>query len=86
MSVILDAIETKKVGGDLDGQTIAEVVTGYTSGDVPDEQMSALLMAIFLQGMSYDETLALTRVMIPARATRSRTASISTPPVASGTR
>lgn len=63
MSVILDAIETKKVGGDLDEQTIAEVVTGYTSGDVPDEQMSALLMAIFLQGMSYDETLALTRVM-----------------------
>jgi thymidine phosphorylase len=63
MSVILDAIETKKAGGDLDDQTIAAVVGGYTSGDVPDYQMSALLMAIFLRGMSYDETLALTRVM-----------------------
>jgi pyrimidine-nucleoside phosphorylase len=63
MSAILDAIEVKKAGGVLDEDTIAAVVDGYTAGDVPDYQMSALLMAIFLRGMSYDETLALTRTM-----------------------
>ena len=39
------------------------VVEGYTSGEVPDYQMSALLMAIFIRGMSYEETLALTEAM-----------------------
>ena len=63
MSAILDAIETKKAGGDLDDQAIAAVVTGYTCDEVPDYQMSALLMAIFLEGMSYEETLALHRPM-----------------------
>jgi thymidine phosphorylase len=63
MSAILDAIEVKKAGGVLDEDTIAAVVAGYTAGDLPDYQMSALLMAIFLRGMTYDETLALTRTM-----------------------
>src|SRR3712207_7576081 len=63
MSAILDAIEVKKRGGALGDEAIAAVVSGYTAGDVPDYQMSALLMAIFLRGMSYEETLALTRAM-----------------------
>lgn len=63
MSIVLDAIETKKRGGELDPETISEVVLGYTRGDIPDYQMSALLMAVRLVGMSYEETLALTRVM-----------------------
>ncbi|MDP8953006.1 MAG: thymidine phosphorylase [Actinomycetota bacterium] len=60
---ILDAIETKKRGGELSEGLIREIVVGYTSGAVPDYQMSALLMAIFIRGMRYDETLALTRAM-----------------------
>jgi pyrimidine-nucleoside phosphorylase len=60
---ILDAIETKKRGGKLSGDTIRQLVEGYTSGRVPDYQMAALLMAIFIRGMEYDETLALTEVM-----------------------
>ena len=39
------------------------MVEGYTAGEVPDYQMTSLLMAIFIQGMSYEETLALTRAM-----------------------
>src|SRR3954454_6117827 len=63
MSAVLDAIEVKKAGGALDDDVIAAVVGGYTAGEVPDYQMSALLMAILLKGMTYDESLALTRVM-----------------------
>lgn len=63
MSSILEAIETKKRGGELSEDVIRAVVAGYTSKDIPDYQMSALLMAIFLRGMGYEETLALTRAM-----------------------
>ena len=58
-----DAIEIKKFGGKLPENLIREVVAGYTGGSVPDYQMASLLMAIFIQGMSYEETLALTRAM-----------------------
>ena len=63
MSVVLDAIERKKFGGGLSEEVIRQVVEGYTSGEVPDYQMSSLLMAVFIHGMDYDETLALTRAM-----------------------
>ncbi len=62
-SAVLDAIETKKFGGELSEETMREVVAGYTDGVVPDYQMASLLMAIFIRGMSYEETLALTRAM-----------------------
>ena len=63
MSIVQDAIEVKKFGGELDGATIAAVVDGYTSGQIPDYQMAALLMAVRLRGMTYEETLAMTQVM-----------------------
>ncbi|MEJ7814431.1 MAG: thymidine phosphorylase [Rubrobacter sp.] len=62
-NAILDAIETKKFGGELSDGLIRDVVEGYALGKVPDYQMASLLMAIFIQGMSYAETLALTRAM-----------------------
>jgi thymidine phosphorylase len=62
-SVVLDAIEIKKFGGELPESLIREVVAGYTEGAVPDYQMASLLMAIFIRGMGYEETLALTRAM-----------------------
>ena len=58
-----DAIETKKYGGTLSDGVIWTVVEDYTSGAVPDYQMASLLMAIFIRGMDYEETLALTRAM-----------------------
>jgi len=63
MSAVLDAIEAKKFGGRLPEEVIQEVVSGYTAGEVPDYQMASLLMAIFIRGLSYEETLALTRAM-----------------------
>jgi pyrimidine-nucleoside phosphorylase len=63
MSLVLGAIETKKRGGKLSEDAIRNVVASYTLGEVSDYQMSALLMAIFIRGMDYDETLSLTRAM-----------------------
>jgi pyrimidine-nucleoside phosphorylase len=63
VNAVIDAIETKKVGGELSEEIIRTVVEGYTTGEVPDYQMSSLLMAIFIRGMDYAETLALTRAM-----------------------
>ncbi len=62
-SAVLEAIELKKWGGELSEELVREVVEGCTGGAVPDYQMSALLMAIFVRGMSYGETLALTAAM-----------------------
>ncbi|HEU4495065.1 MAG TPA: thymidine phosphorylase, partial [Rubrobacteraceae bacterium] len=60
---IHDAIETKKFGGALSEETIGTIVEGYTEGEIPDYQMASLLMAVFIRGMSYGETLALTSAM-----------------------
>ena len=70
-SAVLDAIETKKRGGALPKSVIRQVVEGYTESSVPDYQMSALLMAIFIRGMEYEETLALTRAMAESGARHS---------------
>lgn len=60
---IHDAIETKKLGGELSEEIISAVVAGFTEGAIPDYQMASLLMAIFIRGMTYEETLASTRAM-----------------------
>lgn len=57
-------IEKKSQGQTLSDLEIQEFINGYTDGSIPDYQMSALLMAIFIQGMTTDETLALTKVML----------------------
>lgn len=58
-----DIIARKRDGGTLSRAELDFAVGGYVSGAVPDYQMSALLMAIYLRGMTDAETAALTDVM-----------------------
>ena len=60
---MIDIIEKKKNGKALDGEEIDFFINNYVSGNIPDYQVSALLMAIYFQKMDYEETLALTLAM-----------------------
>lgn len=58
-----DIIEKKRDGGILTKEEIEYFVNGYTNGDIPDYQVSALLMAIYFQKLNKEETLNLTLAM-----------------------
>jgi thymidine phosphorylase len=60
----VDLIKTKRDGGTLSTPQIDWLVDAYTRGYVADEQMSAMTMAIFLNGMSPSEIKDLTLAMI----------------------
>ena len=53
-------IAKKRDGLALSSDEIAQFVQAYARGEVPDYQMSALAMAIYIRGMSVEETAALT--------------------------
>src|SRR5215217_8079037 len=60
----VEVIRAKRDGGRLSDEQIAWVIDAYTKGLVAEEQMSALAMAIFLQGMDSRETSQWTNAMI----------------------
>ena len=60
----VDLIKTKRDGGQLSTEQITWLVDAYTRGYVADEQMSAMTMAIFLNGMAPQEIKDLTLAMI----------------------
>lgn len=61
---IFDIITKKKNGSSLTEEEIKFAINSYMDGSVADYQMSALLMAICLKGMSKEETSLLTKVML----------------------
>ena len=60
----VDLIHRKRGGEELAPEEIAFLVNGYTSGEIPDYQMSAFLMAVFFSGMTDREVSALTDGMM----------------------
>ena len=58
-----DIIMKKRNGGELSREEIDFFIEGYTKGEIPDYQVSALMMAIYFRKMTENETLALTMAM-----------------------
>ena len=61
---MLEIIDKKRRKQELTQEEIAFVVNGYVDGSIPDYQMSSFLMAVCLNGMTEEETINLTDVMI----------------------
>jgi pyrimidine-nucleoside phosphorylase len=59
-----DVIRKKRDGKALSTEEIVFFIEGVTSGRIADYQISALLMAIYLNGMNHDEQQALTQAML----------------------
>jgi pyrimidine-nucleoside phosphorylase len=60
----VDLIRKKRDSGEHSREEIEFLVSGYTRGEIPDYQMAAWLMAVWLRGMSRAELAALTEVML----------------------
>ena len=58
-----ELIERKRDGQQHSPAEIERIVLGFTRGEMPDYQMSAWLMAALLNGLSFDETVAMTDAM-----------------------
>ncbi|MDP1793637.1 MAG: thymidine phosphorylase [Acidimicrobiales bacterium] len=59
-----ELIERKRDGHEHSPDEMERIVAGYTSGEMPDYQMSAWLMAALLRGLSAEETVAMTEAMV----------------------
>ena len=60
----VDLIRKKRDSGEHTREEIAYLVAGYTKGEIPDYQMAAWLMAVWIRGLSHAESLALTEMML----------------------
>ena len=60
----VDLIRKKRDSAELSREEINFLVSGYTRGDIPDYQMAAWLMAVWIRGMNRSELAALTEVML----------------------
>jgi len=59
-----ELIHRKRDGHAIPPEAIAELVRGFTAGEIPDYQMAAFCMAVFFRGMDDAEVAALTRAML----------------------
>ncbi len=61
---IVELIRKKREGAAFTKDEINFLISSYTKNKIPDYQFSALLMAVFLKGMTKEETAALTEAML----------------------
>jgi len=59
-----ELIERKRDGFEHTAEEIEAIIAGFSAGDVPDYQMAAWLMAVFLNGMTAAETVSMTLSMV----------------------
>jgi pyrimidine-nucleoside phosphorylase len=59
-----ELIQRKRDGEELAADEIAELVLGFSRGEIPDYQLAAFCMAVYFRGLSSAETFALTDAMI----------------------
>ena len=62
--LMVDIIRKKRDGGKLSKEEIDYFINGYVKGEIPDYQVSALMMAVFFKGMDDEETHLLTQAML----------------------
>jgi len=61
---MVELIVKKRKGLELSKDEYASIIDGFISGEIPDYQVSAFLMAVCFQGMSNNETAMLTEIMM----------------------
>ncbi len=59
-----ELIHKKREGEELSADEISSLLNGYGTGEIPDYQMSAFLMAVYFRGMSPTETATFTMAMV----------------------
>jgi pyrimidine-nucleoside phosphorylase len=74
-----ELIQRKRDGEELAEEEIAELVLGYTRGEIPDYQLAAFCMAVYFRGLSPRETYALTDAMVRSGETIDLQAEIGRP-------
>jgi pyrimidine-nucleoside phosphorylase len=74
-----ELIQRKRDGEELRDDELAELILGYSRGEIPDYQMAAFAMAVYFRGLSPRETFALTDAMVRSGETIDLQAEIGRP-------
>ena len=74
-----ELIQRKRDGGVLADEELSELILGYARGEIPDYQLAAFCMAVYFQGLSAQETYALTDAMVRSGETIDLQAEIGRP-------